>query len=293
MSTFKYNAINPFIAILAGAFLLGVLSFTSRALAEIISLHDGQVINGEIIQRGDGYITVKTKYQTRQINLGEVKSIEKERKGFERVYILTRENAVISGYLVEEDALRVVYREGQDAPDKTLSKLNIVKMSGEEISPVDLEFRFMPGAFIPLNTGGSHLGPATSYMGSAGFNALFVPRMRLLLDAGYAKSVNGEHSERYLQVIPVIASAVYPFRATSRLEIIPRLGLGFTRLEYYDGEKDELSTMAMTTVAGLSLSFSFVPRRFYLGLFADYMMLYDFSAALHAVVAGVFAGFRL
>jgi hypothetical protein len=293
MNTFKSNAINPFITALAGAFLLFALSLTGDARAEIIYLNDGQVINGEIIQRGDGYITVKTKYQTRQINLGEVKSIEKERKGLERIYILTRENVVISGYLVEEDSLRVVYRDEQNSADKSLSKLDVLKMSSEEISAVDLEFRFMPGAFIPLNSGGAHLGPATSYMGSVGFNALFVPRLRVLLDAGYAQSQNSEHPGRALSVVPVTLSAAYPFPITRRFEFIPRLGLGFAMLQYSTGEGDQLGTMSMASVAGFTLSFAFVPRRFYLGVFADYMMLYDFSAALHSVNTGVFAGFRL
>ncbi len=294
MNILNSNAIFQSILILAVAFLLVALAFSGHALAEIISLHDGQVINGEIIQRGDGYITVKTKYQTRMIYTGEIKSIEKERSGLERVYILTRDNAVIPGYLVEEDALRVVYRDEPNSADKSISKLDVLKMSSEEIHAVDLEFRFMPGAFIPLNSGGAKLGPATSFTGSVGMNAMFLPRMRFLLEAGYAKSENDEPRHgRSLTVIPVTLSAAYRFPLTRRLEIAPRLGLGFAMLDYKTDEGDELSTMCLSTVAGFNLSFAFVPRRFYVGVFTDYMLLYDFSALLHTVNLGVYAGFRL
>lgn len=274
-----------------GAFL--VLLAATGSVAEIIHLHDGQVINGEIVERGDGFIKVKTRYQVRYLGLGTIKKIEKERRGLDRVYILTRENTVIAGYLVEEDSLQVVYRDAPDTADKNISKLDVLRMSNEEIRPIDMEFRFRPGAFIPLNTGGADLGLATAYTGSIGINAMFVPRLRFLLDVGFARSENDGNPGRYLQVVPVTLSAAFRFSLTRQFEVIPRMGLGGAALDYHSGEGDELATVSAAFVAGLTFSFALAPRRFYLGIYGDYLLLYDFSGALHTVVTGVFAGFRL
>lgn len=288
----KKNRVHSFCrAAVIGTFL--VLFAATGAVAEIIHLYDGQVINGEIVGRGDGFIKVKTRYQVRYLNLDAIRKIEKERRGLDRVYILTRENAVITGYLVEEDSLQVVYRDAPDTADRTISKLDVLRMSKEEIRPIDMEFRFRPGAFIPLNTGGADLGLATAYTGSIGINAMIVPRLRFLLDVGFARSENDGNPGRYLQVVPVTLSAAWRFSLTRQFEIIPRMGLGVAALDYHSGEGDELATVSAAVIAGLTFSFALAPRRFYLGIYGDYLLLYDFSAALHTVITGVFAGFRL
>ena len=274
--------------------LLILLFFAANLSAEIIRLKDGQILNGEIISKDERFITVKTRYQTRKIALYDVQAIEEEKTGLDKIYIFTRDNKVIKGFLVEQDSMQVEYKTSEDSPDtKIISKLDILQLSNEEIRPVDLEFALKPCVFFPLNSGGAKLEPAPAVMAGAGFSSMFRRDLRIVLESGYARSENSETADRYLQAIPVILSAAYRFTLPFfGIEITPKLGAGVSMVEFNDGEGDEFSSTVLSGAGGLKITYPVIPYRLHIGIFGDYLTFFDSSGALNSVLSGVFIGLR-
>ncbi len=270
-----------------------LLLFTADLSAEIIRLKDGQVLNGEIIGRDERFITVKTRYQTRKIARYDLAAIEKEKTGLDRIYIFTRDNNVIAGFLVEQDSMRVEYKIKEDSPDtKTISKLDILQLSNEEIRPVDLEFTLKLCAFFPLNSGGAKLEPAPAVLAGAGFSSMFRRNLRFSLESGYVQSENSKTSERYLKAVPVTLSAAYRFTVPLGIEVTPKIGAGVSMFEFNDGEGDEFSSTVLAGTAGLQITYPVIPYKLHIGLFGDYLTFYDGSGFFNSAMSGFFVGLR-
>jgi len=264
------------------------------ASSEIIRLKDGQVIRGEIVKQGDAYLRVKTRYQTRLVRRSNIERIEKGGMELRKIYIFTREGVVIEGYLVEEDSQQVIYRKSKTSSiTKNISKLDILRMSQEPIRPVDLEFAFKPGIFYPFNTGGAELAPSSSLMANLSLNSMIVSGLRVELDAGYTKSENSDEPERFMQIVPVTLSLTRPFKFGNSFFVSPRLGAGLSMVDYDSGQGEEMDGQIFTVTSGLKFQYSLIARRFYIGLFFDYYMLWDSSGKLHAGIAGVSLSYRL
>ncbi len=262
--------------------------------AEIIHLKDGQVIRGEIVKKGDGYIQVKTRYQVRLVRKSNIERIEEGGNSLRKIYMLTREGVVVKGYLVEQDSQRVVYKKNETSVENsTMSKLDILRMSEEEIRPVDLEFAFKPGIFFPFNSGGANLAPSTALMANLSFNSIVVPGLRAEIDSGFTRTENSDDPERYMQVIPVTVSGIYPLRISRSFTFSPRLGAGMSMVEYNSGQGEELDGQIFTLTAGLKFQYSLIQRRFFIGVFFDYYMLWDSSGMLHTGIGGVALSYRL
>ena len=282
-------------AILAG--LITIIATCTPDLpvfSEIIHLKDGQVIRGKIIEDRGRYIKVKTRYQTRLVRRNNIGRIEKGVVSLRKIYMLTRDSIVIKGYLVEQDSLRVVYKENKNSvTNKTISKLDILRMSDNEIRPVDLEFAFKPGIFIPFNSGGADLAPSTALMASLSFNTIVIQGLRAEIDAGFTRSENSDNPERYMQVLPVTLCAVYPFRITRAFSVSPKLGCGMSMVEYNSGQGEEFKGNLFTAAAGLKFQYSLIPRRFFIGLFFDYYMIMDSTGNLHTGIGGLSLSYRI
>ncbi len=275
-------------------FHIFTLSLITAVLsAEIIRLNDGQVLNGEIIARDKRFITVKTRYQTRKIARYDLASIEKEKTGLDRIYIFTRDNNVIAGFLVEQDSMQVEYKTNEGSSDtKTISKLDILQLSNEEIRPVDLEFSLKPCGFFPLNSGGAKLEPAPAVLAGAGFSSMFIRNLRVSLESGYAHSENSKTPDRYLQAVPVTLSASYRLIVPLGIEITPKIGAGVSMFDFNNGEGDEFSSTLLTGTLGLQITYPVIPYKLHLGLFGDYLTFYDGSGTLNSVMSGIFVGLR-
>ena len=188
---------------------------------------------------------------------------------------------------------QVEYKTSEDSPDtKTISKLDILRLSNEEIRPVDLEFALKPGVFSPLNSGGAELEPAPAVMAAAGFSSMYIRNLRVVLESGYAHSENSEISDRYLQTVPVTLSAAYRFTIPLGIEITPRLGVGVSMFEFKDGEGYEYNSTVITGIGGLKITYPVIPYKLHIGIFGDYLSLYDGSGLLNSVMSGVFLGYR-
>ena len=94
---------------------------------------------------------------------------------------------------------------------KTISKLDILKMSNEEIRAVDFEIAVKAGVFYPINAGGAGLGPSAIYLVNFGFSSMIERNWRFSLEAGYTQSKSKDASERYIQVIPITLNSEYRF----------------------------------------------------------------------------------
>jgi hypothetical protein len=275
-------------------FIFLTLFTAAKLSAEIIRLKDGQVINGKIISRNDYSIIVKTRYQTRRLSIDEILSIDKEQNDLQQLYILTRDREIIKGFLVEQDSLQVRYKTSTDSESsKTISKLDILKMSNEEIHAVDLEIAVKAGVFYPLNTGGAGLGPSAIYLANIGFSSMIERNWRFSLEAGYTQSKNRNASERYMQIIPITLNSEYRFIVPWRnIEISPRIGIGAALVDYNSGENVELSSRVFAGLAGMKITYPVKPHSFHIGIFADYLMLLDTSGNLRSVMGGIYADFR-
>lgn len=276
------------------SFFFVLLVSAGIARAETIRLKDGQVINGQIVRRSEYSLVIKTPYQTRRIPLYDVKSIDKEDNRRERIYIYTINREVISGYLVEQDSLQVQYTLNPDDKNgRTISKLDILQMSSDEIRPVDLALGFRTGVFCPLNTGGAKLGIAPMFTGTVGISSMAVRYLRIFLETGYTSAKNSDNQDRRMQIVPVTLNGEYRYTGPWKIEISPRLGLGLTMADYNSGENDRINGTVFTLAGGLKILYPVRVYRFYAGLFTDYYMLTDMSGVVNATSCGLCLEYRL
>jgi len=273
-----------------------MLFISASALsAEIIRLKDGQVINGTIVSRTEYSLVVKTRYQTKRISVYDLLSIEEEKTELQRLYILKNNKEIISGYLVEQDSLQVQYKLKPDSETtNTISKLDIIKMSSEEIKPVDLSAGLKAGIFYPINTGGANLSPSAIFLVDIGMSSIARRNLRFFVESGYTECENKEESERHMQIIPVLLNAEYRFfTGLWKLDISPRIGLGIAMTDYNSGENVELSGPVLAAAAGFKIMRPVRSGDLHLGIFADYMMLCDASGLLHSAIGGICIEYRL
>lgn len=292
----KSGKTRTFIAFIFPLAMVLALGGLDHPRAEMVHLKDGQVLSGYVIVKDKDTVVVKTNYMEKTVKKVDILKIEEVKKVLEPLYILTTKGDTIKGFLVEQDARQVVYKLSVDAAeDKTISKLHIKKMSKEEFRPVDLEFFIRPGAFFPLESGGSNLNAAPAYLVGVGANSMFVRWMRIELEAGYVKSESGQHGGQYLQVLPVVVYAacdfILPFYRT--VSVVPRLGFGLAMLEYDDGEGVRTSGNALDLAAGFSVNYCVIRNFIYAGIWSNYSLIYDGSGTLRGVSAGISGILRL
>lgn len=277
-------------------FILFITLFAAAGVvnAETIRLKDGQIINGEILKKTEYSVIVKTPYQTRRIAMNEIVSIDREENKQERLFILTRDREIISGYLVEQDSLQVQYKTGPDDKiEKTISKLDILQMSSDEIRPVDLALGFRTGIFCPFHTGGSDLGVSPLFMADIGISSMMMRYLRFFMEVGYACPKNSDNNGRRMQIIPVTMNCEYRFMAPWKIEISPRFGLGAAMADYNSGEKDEKGGTLFLTTTGVRFTYPVKKHRIYAGLFTDYNLMTDTSGMISAISCGACIEYRL
>jgi hypothetical protein len=133
--------------------------------AEFIYLKDGQVIQGAIIAEDAQFYTVKTKYQTRKIARDDVIRIMYGERKMERVYLLLNDGTRDGGYLVDQDAEKIILRDTETSPkERIVLKSKVKQMSSSEIIPLEPSLTFRGGIFLPFNSEGAKLKPTTISM---------------------------------------------------------------------------------------------------------------------------------
>ncbi|MGL4370673.1 MAG: hypothetical protein ACRCUT_13525, partial [Spirochaetota bacterium] len=250
------------------------------AFAEIIYLNDGQVITGAVIAENADELTVKTAYQTRKIKRSDVTRILYGERTMEKTYFLMNDGTTMTGFLVDQDAEKVIIREKEDSKEeKIISKKLIKQMSGSEIVPLEPSIVVKGGAFYVFNSGGASLKPSYLVTVGSDINFRWVHNMRVGADVGFSRC-SGKSDGLYMQFVPLLAGGTYDF-AYSQFHIVPRLYLGMTMIDFDNGEGSSSRSFAFTADPGCGFVYEIAERHFYAGLWLDGSYMRDRSGALY------------
>ncbi len=261
-----------------------IISLPEKGSPETVYLKDGQVLRGSILREDRESITLKTSYQTRTIYREHILRIMYGNREMESVYLYLKDGSLMSGFLVDQDAERIVFREKRDSPrEKSILKSAIRQISNEEIRPLYPEISLSLGVFLPINSGGSALSPAPIYLLGGGISFPLIRKSRLLLELGYAKSPSRDNRDRTFQLIPLILKGLYPIE-TPWLTLSPRLGIGAVMLTFRDGEGEEFSGYDITASLGAGLDYRFPETDIRASLVAEYSMILEGGDILSSLI---------
>lgn len=255
------------------------------AFAEYIYLKDGQIVQGTIVSEDATGYSIKTRYQTKWIPRNDVIRIMYGERKLEPISLLMNDGSTINGFLVDQDAEKVIMRKKEDSPEETtVLKSTIRQMSGSEIVPLDPSIFVRAGVFAPLNSRGSKLKPAFCFFAGSDITFQWIKNIRLLAEAGYARNKSA-HSGLYMQFVPVQASAIYDIRVAGNFHIMPKISGGVSIVDFNDGEGTKERSVAGMGGAGAGFVYEISERHLYAGLWGDYFVMRDKSALLHGYSA--------
>lgn len=268
--------------------------FTATALhAEYIYLKDGQVIQGTVESEDASGYKVKTKYQTRWISRGDVVRIMFGERKMEPIFLLMNDGSSKKGFLVDQDAEKIIMREKEDSPKEiTVLKKDVKQTSGSEIVPLNPSINIRAGYFFPLNSGGSELVPSPAFFAGSDINFQYIKNTRILFEAGY---INCESSNDGLTMrfIPLMVSLKYYYSiGSTAFIVVPGISAGMTLIDYNDGENSEYRGFAGTAGCGLGLSYEIIRNNLYIDAGSDYLLFSDRKSMLHAVTGSLSVSYR-
>ncbi len=260
--------------------------------AEIVYLRDGKVLNGVITREGKDGIFLKSGDSEKEILQKDILRILYGNQEMEEVYVLFKDGRITKGFLVDQDEEKIVLRSERYSPDeRTIQRRDIREVSKDNIFPADLEIFLKPMYYLPVDSGGADLEPSLSFLAGMGFNSMITSNLRIVLETGYIKSESSTNDKQSFQVIPVTFSFEYRIGSPDFFAA-PRIGAGVGIMEFDTGEGEVKKSNALDLVAGAGLYFRMFSR-VYVGLFCDYMYLYDGSDSLQNVLAGISCAYRL
>ncbi len=261
--------------------------------AEMIYLKDGQVLKGRIVRETNNEITVRTRFQTKRIRRGDIIRIMYGERKMEKIYLLMKDGTTRTGFLVDQDASKVIIREKEDSAEEiTIGKSGIKQMSTSgEIIPLNPSIRIRGGYFYPLNSRGAKLKPARSVFAGSDMNIQFIRNTRLILEAGYIKS-QGESEGLTMRFIPLTAGLMYDLPLGS-FHLVPRLSVGTSIIDFNDGEGETSRSFAFASLGGIGLTYELLDRHLYAGLWPEYTMMRDGKGTLHTITVSLGITYRL
>ncbi len=246
-----------------------------RLNSEIVYLNDGQILKGSIIKENRSSITLKTRFHTRKIYREHIKRILYGDREMESVNILLKDGELLKGYLVDQDASRVIFREKRETPvERTIPKSDISQLSPQEITLFSPGIYLNAGYFIPLAAGKTELRASPLFMIGAGMNFPRISNTRIALEAGYTKSRGRESSDEYMEFIPVLAALKYRIRISS-FHIVPRLGMGLGIVEFNNGEGSGVRSYDLLTNMGVGLVREFLKSGLNAGIWGEYTLIHE------------------
>lgn len=285
---------------LVPAALAILLAVPGALMAEIIYMKDGQVVRGNITAEDGKYVTVKTKFQVRRIRREHIERIMYGKRDMEPVHILLNDGRIVSGFLVDQDAEKVIFREKQDSPvDTTIPKSDIKQMSREEIVPLKPDVYVRAGMLRITDSGGANLDMGPLVVAGIGMNITMIKNARLLFELGYAKLDSKTNAKQYLQFIPLTVGAGYAFVLggsgdpfLKRMSITPRLSVGITMADFEDGEGAHSRGYDLCAAGGAGLWIEIVEDRIAIGAWADYYYFMEQKSSMGGIAGGVAVSFR-
>lgn len=272
-------------------FFLCSTVFSSSAIADIVYLKNGKVYENATILSSSSMETVfETKDKKRKsVSAAQLLRLRYGQDLVENISILKKDGILINGYLIEQDRQTVLVRRSKEVnQEEIIEKSAIQQMSNAPIVVLYPEMNLRGGIFFPMNPGGANLN-----YGFAGFLGLYInppffPRSKLGLESGFiylkSKTVKG----LTLDLIPVLINLQYLFKLGHgdglEFDLTPRLGGGVSFAIFTDGEGASYTDVIPTVTGGVGLYAMLVPRKFFVNIFADYILLIDKSNLLHSVM---------
>ena len=259
--------------------------------AEYLYLKDGQVIQGTIESEDANGYNVKTKYQTKWVPRGDVVRIMFGERKMEPIFLLMNDGTTKKGFLVDQDAEKIIIRDKEDSPKEiTILKKDVKQMSGSEIVKLSPSITVKAGYFFPLNSGNAELKAAPFVMAGSDMTFVYMKNIRVMAEAGYAKC-EGEYKDFYMMFVPLLASASYNI-GFNRFYIAPGITAGTTLIDYNNGETGKSREFALTAGCRLGLIYEIVDNSLYLSLNSDYMYMADKGGNLHTAAATAGISYR-
>jgi len=264
--------------------------------AEIVYLKDGQVVNGAIINEDAATITIKTKYETKKIARSRIKRILFGERQMEKQYILMKNGDLIEGYLVDQDAKKVILRDQENSKkERTILKSDISQMSRDRIRPLFPDLTVRVGFYYPFDTGGSKTSYSAYYGIGSAINFPWVSEMRVYFEGGFILSPSTSsvppYNEVSLMMIPVTASFTYRI-PISFLEVVPKLGGGFSVTIFDNGQGETFTGTDGLIIGGVGAVFPIVSRTFYLSIWAEYFLFIENSTMIHSTILSGSVAYR-
>ncbi len=261
-----------------------LISLPKAGRPETVYLKDGQVLRGSILREDRESVSLKTRYQTRKIYREHILRIMYGNREMENVYLYLKDGSLVNGFLVDQDAEKIVFRAKRDSPEeKSILKSAIRQISNEEIRPLYPDISLSAGIFLPINSGGASLSPAPIYILGSGISFPPIRKSRILLELGYAKSMSSENRDRSFQLVPLTLKGLYPVE-TSWLKLTPRLGIGAVMLTFRDGEGEEYTGYDITASLGAGLDYRFPETDIRASLAAEYSIILEGSDILSSLI---------
>ena len=261
--------------------------------AEYIYLTDGQVIQGTVVSEDKDYYTVETKYQTRRIARDEVIRIMYGERKMEPLFLIMNDGTVRRGFLVDQDADKIIMREKEDSPNEiTILKKDIRQMSASEIIPLNPSVYLRAGYFYPFNSGGSELDGAPAYFAGSDFNFQFINNVRILVEAGF---INCESSNPglFMRIIPLQVSPKYYYSiGSTQFSLIPGISAGISLIDYDDGENSQYRGFVGTAGCSMGVGYEIIRNTLYTAVSMDYMFFHDGEEMLHSLMASFALSYR-
>ena len=169
-----------------------LMMIDKTAIAEVIYLKNGKVINGAIVGETKKAIRVKTQDKTLRIKRKDVVRIMYGERKLERIFIQLKDNTLVDGYMIDQDSEKIIFRPDKDNPKEvTVMKSNIQQLSNERILMLMPEISIRSGIFLPVNTKeGSELDLGVIFFGGFGIRLPFIDNSRIQLEIGYVKNTS-------------------------------------------------------------------------------------------------------
>ncbi len=265
----------------------------THLVAEMIYLKDGQVLKGRIIGETKNEVTVRTRFRTKRIRRRDIIRIMYGERKMEKIYLLMKDGTTRTGFLVDQDASKVIIREREDSSEEiTIGKSGIKQMSiSGEIIPLNPSFRVRAGYFYPLNSRGAKLKPAPCVFGGSDMNIQFIRKTRFILEAGYVIS-QGESEGLTMRFIPLTAGLIYDL-PIGPFHLAPRLSVGTAIIDFDDGEGETSRSFAFASLAGIGITYELMERHLYAGLWPEYAVMRDGKGTLHTITLSLGITYRL
>lgn len=255
--------------------------------AEIVYTKDGQVIKGTVVNEDAAAIYVRTRYQVRRVRRDNIRRILYGDRDMEKIHIILKDGSTLSGYLIDQDAKNVYYREKPDSPrEKIISKETIRQMSREEIIPFEAALSVRAGMFFPMNTKGADLQSSPILLASYEFNLPWIRRARMAFEAGYVRCPGNDNDEEYLQLIPITANLSYSV-PVGMIAVIPRIGAGIAAVEFNNGEGETFRGYDLYFSGGLGVRYEILKRKLAVSLWGEYALIVEGSEQMGNVIASL------